>query len=98
MAHIFSALIISATDIGQFDIMLVDTVCLKFLTVGSPKLLLIFLANLTLSICLILNHAIFDSTVVRTLEFAPSRREVRAGQHISMPGHQYSLHEWFPIG
>ena len=35
--YILSLLLISATDIGQFDIMLVDNMCLKLFTVGSPK-------------------------------------------------------------
>ena len=37
--YIFLALLIPQTDIGKCDIMLVLTICLKFFTVGSPKLL-----------------------------------------------------------
>ena len=37
--YIFSELIIYVTDLGQFDIMLVDTMLLKFFKVGSPTLL-----------------------------------------------------------
>ena len=50
--YIFSVFIISDTDMGQFEIILVDTMCMKFFAVGSPILLYIFLANLALSIWL----------------------------------------------
>ena len=48
--YIFSEFIISDTDIGQFDIMLMETMCLSFFTVVRPTLLYILLANLDLSI------------------------------------------------
>ena len=68
--YIFSTFLISWTDIRQFDIMLVDTVWLKFFTVGRPTLLYIFLANLALSICMLVNPTIFSSNFVTTLEFS----------------------------
>ena len=37
--YLFSALIISVTDIVQFDTMLLYTMCLKLFTVGRHKLL-----------------------------------------------------------
>ena len=55
---------------SQFDIMLVDTMLLKFSTVGRPTLIYILLSNLDLSICLLVNPTIFASTVVTILEFA----------------------------
>ena len=67
--YIFSELLISATNIGQFDIIFLDTICLKFFTVGIPTLLYIVLAILALSICLLGNPTIFSSTVVKTLGF-----------------------------
>ena len=50
--------------------MLVDTMCLNFFTVVCPTLLYIFLANLSLYICMIFNSAISSSIVVTTLEFS----------------------------
>ena len=60
---IYPSLIIYATDIGQFDIMLMETICLKFFTVGRPTFLLIFMANLVLSIFLLVDPVIFSSSV-----------------------------------
>ena len=68
--YIFSALIIFATGIVQRDIIVVDTICLKFFAVGIPTLLQIFLDNLSLSICLIVNPTIFTSTMVTILNFS----------------------------
>ena len=66
----FSSFLISVTDIVQFDIMLVDTMCTKFFSVGSPTLLYVFFANLALYICILVNPIILYSTVVTTLELA----------------------------
>ena len=63
--YIYILLIIFATDIVQFDNILVNTMCLKFLTVGRPTLLYIFLCNLVHSICLLVNPAIFSSAVFK---------------------------------
>ena len=57
--YIYILLIIFATDIVQFDNILVNTMCLKFLIVGRPTLLYIFLGNLVHSICLLVNPAFF---------------------------------------
>ena len=67
--YILSELIIYATDMGQFDIILVDTMSLKFFTIGSPTLMYIFLTNLALSIFLLVNPTIFYSSVVKILDF-----------------------------
>ena len=68
--YILSALLISATAIGQFYIMLVDTIFLKFFTAGRPKLLYIFLANLALYICMLMNPTIFSSIGATNFEFS----------------------------
>ena len=49
--------------------MLVDNICLELFTAGSPTLVYIFMDNLALSICLLVNPTIFSSTVVTALEF-----------------------------
>ena len=67
--YIFSSFLISATYIRQFDIILVDNMCLEFFTVGSPKSMYIFLDNSALSIFLLVNPTTFASTVVTTMEF-----------------------------
>ena len=68
--YIFSEFHISDTDIGQFDITFMNTIGLKFFTVGSPTLLYILLSNLALSICMLVNPTIFSSTVVTTLNIS----------------------------
>ena len=68
--YIYLLLLISATDLRQFDIILVYTMCLKFLKFGSPKIMYIFLANLALSVCLFVNPTLFPSTVVTIFYFA----------------------------
>ena len=67
--YIYSSLLISATDIIQFYIMLVDNMCLKFSIVCITTLMYILLDKLALSICLLVNPTIFSSTVLTTLKF-----------------------------
>ena len=68
--YIFEALLVSATEIGQFYIMLVETMILKLFTICSPTLLYILLTNVSLSIYLIVSPTIFYYTVVNIFEFS----------------------------
>ena len=68
--YIFSEFLISTTDMGKFDIMIVDTLCLNLFTVFSPIILCILLADSAHSVCLLVNPTIFSSTSVTNLEFS----------------------------